>query len=101
VLRVPPEQPTVTSSRTTLDDLAAYVKQPPWVRDALCLEHPEVDFFPALYESNEPAKAVCAECLVRAECRDAGIEGDEVGIWGGTTGRERQRLRLARRNTAA
>jgi Transcription factor WhiB len=50
---------------------------------------------------NEPAKAVCAECLVRAECRDAGIEGDEVGIWGGTTGRERRRLRLARRDTAA
>ena len=40
----------------------------PWDRDALCREHPEVNFYPGRGESSEPAKAVCRECLVKREC---------------------------------
>jgi hypothetical protein len=103
VLRVPPEQPTVTSARTTLADLAAYVKQPSWMRDALCREpeYQQLPWVPTQGEDTTVTRAVCGRCAVCDECRAAGIEADEVGIWGGLTGRDRKRLRLARRNTAA
>jgi WhiB family redox-sensing transcriptional regulator len=42
--------------------------RPPWMRDAACREHPEVSFYAELGESLEPARAVCAGCLVRDEC---------------------------------
>jgi hypothetical protein len=37
--------------------------------DALCREHREVTFFPALSETTVAAKAECARCLVQRECR--------------------------------
>ena len=40
-----------------------------WMADALCREHPEVNFFHGQGEDVEPPKAVCGECLVSAECR--------------------------------
>ena len=40
------------------------------------------------------AKAVCARCPVRAECLNHALEHNELrGIWGGTTGRDRRRIR--------
>lgn len=77
--------------------LADLVARPSWMADAACQEHPEVDFHPDRGESVEPAKAVCAECLCRAECLSYAIaEGIEHGIWGGTAPRARQALRGAR-----
>lgn len=39
------------------------------------------------------AKAVCERCPVIDECLEWALETDEKhGIWGGTTGRERQRM---------
>ena len=67
----------------------------PWSKDALCREHPEVNFYPVRGESSAPAKAVCRECLVKREClvfamsnRDA----FEHGVWGGTVPGERREL---------
>jgi len=40
------------------------------------------------------ARAVCAECPVRAECLDCAIRnGEAYGVWGGLTPRERDELR--------
>jgi hypothetical protein len=93
----------VTSPRTTLADLAAYVNPPLWMRDALCREpdYQHLPWVPTQGEDTFVTRAVCARCAVRDECRDAGIEGDEQGIWGGLTGRDRKRLSLAQRDTAA
>jgi WhiB family transcriptional regulator, redox-sensing transcriptional regulator len=42
------------------------------------------------------AKAICAVCPVLQDCFDHAMEQDEeYGVWGGTTFRERQRLRAA------
>lgn len=38
------------------------------------------------------AKAICATCPVQPECLTAGL-GEHHGIWGGTTPRERRKLR--------
>ena len=37
------------------------------------------------------AQALCARCPVCAECHQAGVDGNEFGIWGGTTASERGR----------
>lgn len=39
------------------------------------------------------AKKVCATCTLRMECLDYAMANDELGVWGGTTQRERNRLR--------
>lgn len=55
-------------------------------------------FFPDRGESLAPAKQVCAECIVRDECLEFALDNRErFGVWGGTSERERRRLRRARR----
>ena len=76
--------------------------RPPWHADAACREHPELTWFPDRGQPTEPAKAVCAGCLVAPECRAAGIAGREHGIWGGLSERGRRVLRQdAQRGQAA
>ena len=73
-----------------------------WQRDSLCAEPEYVAtsewWFPERGESADPAKAVCARCLVREECLDYALtEGIDVGIWGGTSARERRILTTGRK----
>jgi len=54
-------------------------------------------FFPDRGENIATAKAVCMSCPVRAECLEfALVEVIKVGLWGGTSERERRRLRRER-----
>jgi WhiB family redox-sensing transcriptional regulator len=76
--------------------LALLISRPAWMSDALCRERPDVSFFPKRGEDASAAKAVCAACLVRAECLDFAMRRDDLGshgVWGGTSPRERARLR--------
>ncbi|WP_436793325.1 WhiB family transcriptional regulator [Actinospongicola halichondriae] len=58
-------------------------------------------FFPDRGDSLAPAKAVCAECIVRDECLEYALaNGERFGVWGGTSERERRRIRRARRIAA-
>ena len=41
------------------------------------------------------AKEVCNDCPVRVLCADYALAAHMVGIWGGTTTEERQRLRTS------
>jgi WhiB family redox-sensing transcriptional regulator len=75
-----------------LDSLAVLAYRP-WEADALCREHPEVNFFPERGEDLRPAKELCARCLVSEECLTAGM-GEHHGVWAGTSERERRRLRV-------
>lgn len=50
-------------------------------------------FYPQLGESAAPAKALCSECPVKAECLAWALAHEKQGIWGGTSERERRRLR--------
>lgn len=65
-----------------------------WTRDALCQQtDPEV-FFPERGEPSTNPKAVCAACDVTADCLGYALRHDEkYGVWGGTSPKERQRLR--------
>lgn len=74
---------------------ALLASRPSWMRDALCAEHPEVSWFPERGEPAAPAKALCQQCLVKAECRswavDQGASLD--GVWGATVPHQRRQMR--------
>jgi WhiB family redox-sensing transcriptional regulator len=68
-----------------------------WQVNARCTEvDPEI-FFPERGGSSRAARAVCADCKVRLECLEYALNNKEqFGIWGGTSERERRRLRKER-----
>jgi WhiB family redox-sensing transcriptional regulator len=56
-------------------------------------------FYPERGQSSRAAKAIFAECCVKADCLAYALENNEqFGIWGGTS--ERDRRVLARRRAA-
>jgi WhiB family redox-sensing transcriptional regulator len=63
--------------------------RPAWMAGAACKEHPEITFVLDRGTPAAPAKAVCASCLVRCECLAYALEYGCVGIWGGTSDRQR------------
>lgn len=66
----------------------------------LCVEEDSNLFFPEYYSNIEQvkkAKAVCNNCWVKDKCLDYAMQTPMLqGIWGGTTPRERKRLRLSK-----
>jgi WhiB family redox-sensing transcriptional regulator len=68
-----------------------------WQTHARCAEvEPEI-FFPERGGSSKAARMVCAQCSVRLECLEYALNNKEqFGIWGGTSERERRRLRKER-----
>ena len=68
-----------------------------WQANARCTEvDPEI-FFPERGGSSKAARAVCNRCEVRMQCLEYALNNKEqFGIWGGTSERERRRLRRER-----
>jgi hypothetical protein len=68
--------------------------RPTWHRLAACQNHPEINWFPEVGESTAPAKTVCETCPVRRPCLGYALAADErFGIWGGTSPKERRKVR--------
>lgn len=68
-----------------------------WQSRANCLGVDPDLFFPERGASTREAKSICAACEVRTDCLDYALDhGEKFGIWGGTSERERRRLRRAR-----
>lgn len=65
-----------------------------WQAMARCVVvDPEI-FFPERGGSSKAARAVCSDCTVRQECLLYALANrEQFGIWGGTSERERRRLR--------
>lgn len=68
-----------------------------WVVDGACRDYPDVDFFTDVRSAVAQAKSICFRCPVWGECLEFAVRHDEIGVWGGTTRRERRRLESARR----
>ncbi|HVF54052.1 MAG TPA: WhiB family transcriptional regulator [Actinomycetota bacterium] len=68
-----------------------------WQTHARCAEvEPEI-FFPERGGSSKAARSVCNNCAVSAQCLEYALNNKEqFGIWGGTSERERRRLRKER-----
>ena len=57
---------------------------------------PEI-FFPERGGSSKAARQVCSQCTVRDQCLEYALNNKEqFGIWGGTSERERRKLRKDR-----
>ncbi len=76
-----------------LPDLASLVDRPWWHEFANCLGVGPDVFFSGSGGSSRRARALCAECVVRAECLATATAGRERGTWAGTSERERRRHR--------
>lgn len=76
-----------------------------WAKDGLCAQADPELFYPRSKErgsTTRTAKQVCSRCPIAADCLEYALEtGEEHGIWGGTTARERDRIRARRAVHAA
>lgn len=86
----------MTALATFLTDASAL---PRWFDRAACTEQdPELFFDPSQARA---AVQVCADCLVRVECLAHALErGEQLGVWGGKTERQRRDLRTRARGAA-
>lgn len=67
---------------------------PHWETKALCAQiDPEI-FFPEVGNSSHWAKKICKDCEVTEKCLTLALSNPTLtGIWGGTTFRERAKMR--------
>ncbi len=65
-----------------------------WMDRGRCTETGDDLHFPEKGHPTKGAKMVCHGCEVRQECLEYALANDiRYGIWGGTSERERRRLR--------
>ncbi|HEY3941439.1 MAG TPA: WhiB family transcriptional regulator [Acidimicrobiales bacterium] len=95
------EDPSVLSRWLMMPDapelptLADFVQRPAWMDSAACRGEPSHLFFPRNEGVSEEALSFCRPCPVRRECLDHAMAHPGLrGCWGGTS--ERQRIRLRR-----
>lgn len=70
---------------------------PEWMSRGACQGLDPTLFFPERGEDVAQAKAVCRACDVRSECLQYALDaGERFGCWGGTSERERRRIRSGR-----
>ena len=68
-----------------------------WRDSALCAQTDPELFFPEKDGGNSrEARKICGTCDVRRQCLEYALTHHETGIWGGTSDRERMRMRNAK-----
>lgn len=73
-------------------------RMPEWMTWAGCRDTDGDVFFPVEGGSADPAKRICSRCPVESECLEFALAHDEqLGVWGGMSERERERLRKSLR----
>lgn len=62
-----------------------------WMLDGTCRQVDPEMWFPV--SDNQKARRICAECPVRRQCLDYALaNGEQEGIWGGTSANQRRRM---------
>jgi WhiB family redox-sensing transcriptional regulator len=64
-----------------------------WMKSRACKGIDPHMFYSDLRSEQAKAQLICRDCPVRAECLQYALEHREHGVWGGTTERERRRIR--------
>jgi WhiB family redox-sensing transcriptional regulator len=80
---------------TERGDVETLLQRPSWQARAACRGLGTDRFFLEVDDDPEPALAVCRGCPVKRECLNYALHEPRhpVGVWGGTSERERRRLR--------
>jgi len=68
-----------------------------WIQQAACIGHGDLFFADHMRTVVRKAKLVCSACLVKQQCLDYALNGDELGVWGGLTANERRKLKRKRK----
>jgi WhiB family redox-sensing transcriptional regulator len=72
-----------------------------WARRAMCQDLNTEDFYPQRGESTVHIKMICRSCPVVKPCLEYSMRNmEKFGIWGGTSERERRKMRTARARNA-
>lgn len=60
-----------------------------------CYNHPDPDWFfiPGSGDNLKRQKEFCKDCKVLSDCLDYALHNDVIGVWGGTSTRERDDIR--------
>jgi WhiB family redox-sensing transcriptional regulator len=75
----------------TLED---FLQRPEWHQRAACRGMGHGSFVRGEKADYGPTRELCDGCPVRQDCLEAALADDSlVGLWGGTTDRERRELR--------
>ena len=75
-------------------ELEAVLKRPAWQAEAACRGDEVSVFFPDSHEDSRYVIAICVSCPVKTECLNYALEDPSLkGVWGGTSARQRSRLR--------
>lgn len=70
---------------------------PTWKSRGACFGLDPDMFHPGRGQSTEPAKRICMQCPVQAECLEYALSHFlKCGIWGGASERERRQIRRER-----
>lgn len=74
------------------------IGRPEWMSEGACIGSDPDLFFPARHETGALAEAlaVCRTCPVRVECLEYAVANRDAGVWGGTTDRQRRKIRKDR-----
>lgn len=79
-------------SEWSLEDFAA--PRPAWQARGACRDEETALFFVERGGDPRPAREACAGCPVKGPCLDYAMADRSIkGTWGGTSERERQRMR--------
>lgn len=80
-----------------------FPQRPAWQADGLCRGQDVNVFFPAQggEEFAIQAKKVCAECPVKAPCLAYALALNMSGVWGGTSGADRRKMKRGTRRLAS
>lgn len=63
-----------------------------WRASAACAGVDSEVFFPATSSGVKTARIICAPCPVKADCLAFALDCDPMGVWAGTTRRERREM---------
>ena len=65
-----------------------------WSDKAMCKKLDTQLFFPKRGEATRPIKIICSVCPAAKPCLEYAMKsGEKFGVWGGTSERERRRMR--------
>jgi WhiB family redox-sensing transcriptional regulator len=90
----PSSSDAVLAARTHAPDVVPPGDSTLWMAEGACHGKQAMDWFPTEeFSGSEEVKAVCGRCRVVGPCLSYALAHHELGIWRGTTERERRVLR--------
>jgi WhiB family redox-sensing transcriptional regulator len=63
-----------------------------WMEEGICNYENRKLFYSLLIREQREAVKICQQCPIIDKCREYAIKNNEIGVWGGTTEKQRRKL---------